>query len=65
MTALLLTPAEVAELSGYTRPSRQIVWLTRQGIRHYVGADGRPRVLREALIAGPSAQAKPGPRLRL
>ena len=36
-------------LSGYHRPSKQIAWLKRYGVRFMVGADGYPRVLRREL----------------
>lgn len=63
---LLLSAAEVAELSGYTRPSRQIAWLHRQGIPHYVAADGHPRVVRDALLQSKDARPKGrNPELRL
>lgn len=53
---MLLTRAEVVDLTGLQRKSRQIRWLREQGIRHWVGADGHPRVPR-AEIEGQPAQA--------
>lgn len=44
---LTLSPDEVVELSGLLQPAAQIRWLSRVGIPHFVGADGRPRVVRE------------------
>lgn len=39
-----LTPDEVRELSGYRMKSKQVAWLQRNGIHHYIRADGRPMV---------------------
>ena len=41
---MILTRQQVTELSGYRKPSCQIKWLKRQGLRFFVGADGYPRV---------------------
>ena len=60
----LLSAGELQELTGYKRPSKQIVVLQDWGIRHYVAPDGRPRVLR-ADVERPTelSRPKPGPRL--
>jgi hypothetical protein len=54
---MLLTAAELAELTGLKRPSAQARWLAQAGLRHVLGADGRPRVLRaeveRAMLGGP------------
>jgi hypothetical protein len=42
--ALLLTSTELHDLTGYTRPSRQIAWLHDEGFTFRVAADGHPRV---------------------
>ena len=42
----LLTPNDVKALTGYVRPSKQIAWLKRYGVRFFVAADGHPRVLK-------------------
>lgn len=47
--ALFLRREEVEELTGYRMPSRQIRWLRKQGIPHWIAADGRPRVPRAAI----------------
>jgi len=60
---LTLSPDEVVELSGLLQPAAQIRWLSRVGIPHFVGADGRPRVVRDVLIKSDSAPRQP--RLRL
>ncbi len=57
-----LTDEELADLSGYRRPSKQIAWLKKQGIRFFVAADGHPRVLRAHLEA-PAKQRTTGPDL--
>ncbi|MDN5849114.1 MAG: DUF4224 domain-containing protein [Nitrococcus sp.] len=44
--SVVLTAAEVAALTGYRRPSKQVEQLKRAGIRHIIGADGHPRVAR-------------------
>ena len=41
---MILSRDQVIELSGYRKPSCQIKWLKRQGLRFFVGADGHPRV---------------------
>lgn len=47
---MLLTPEEVAGLTGYRKPSAQIRWLNAQQIPYLVGGDGLPKVLRAPLI---------------
>lgn len=46
---MILSREEVFELTGYHRPTKQIWWLRRHGIRFMVAADGHPRVLRREL----------------
>lgn len=41
---MLLTPADLRELTGFSRPSKQIEWLRREGFTFRVAADGHPRV---------------------
>lgn len=48
---LLLTAAELVELTGYRRYASQRRWLTRRGIPHFVDAGGRPRVARATIVA--------------
>ena len=67
---MLLTPEEVADLTGYRKPSAQIHWLEAQQIPYLVGGDGRPKVLRSLLIerlGGPLIQPsrRQEPQLRL
>jgi len=46
---VLLTASELATLTGYVRPAAQIRWLQRNGLTHYVRADGYPVVPRWVL----------------
>lgn len=46
---LFLSANEIADLTGYKQPKRQVAWLRQQGISLYVAANGRPKVLRSAL----------------
>lgn len=67
---MLLSHAEVADLTGYRKPSAQIRWLEAQKIPYLTGGDGRPKVLRAPLIerlSGSYAQqpTKQEPQLRL
>jgi len=41
-----LHKSELEELTGYKMPARQIAWLKRQGIRHWINATSRPIVPR-------------------
>lgn len=64
---MFLTKDEVAELTGYQKPSAQIRWLEAQQFGFVVGGDGVPKVLRQVVISrlgGPTAQKK-SPELRL
>lgn len=70
MSAFLLSPAEVEELTGTPQRSRQLRWLRENGYAAEVGADGKVKVLRAAVEArmmpGHSrAKAKTGPDLTL
>lgn len=47
--ALTLTSKEIVELTGYKRPSKQIGWLKRHAIPHFVNAAGRPVVTAKAI----------------
>ena len=66
-TALLLTAADLAELTGYRQPARQARWLREQlRIEAPRRADGQPVVSRaqvEAALAGQrGAGSTSGPR---
>ncbi|WP_423359656.1 DUF4224 domain-containing protein [Pseudomonas citronellolis] len=61
-TGFLLTAEEVADLSGYSKPSAQARWLKSNGFPFVIGGDGRPKVLRQVveqrLGATPVAQKR-------
>lgn len=42
-----LEPADIVTLTGYVKPSKQIEWLTRNRVPHYVNRFGRPVVQRD------------------
>lgn len=44
-----LTDQELYDLTKYRLPSKQIKWLKRHGVRHFIAADGHPRVMWAAL----------------
>ncbi len=48
---MFLTPSEIEQLTGYRVPARQITWLTRNAIPHFVNGAGRPVVTRAAVEA--------------
>ncbi|ONH52824.1 protein of unknown function [Pseudomonas cedrina] len=64
---MFLTRDEVAELTGYQKPSAQIRWLEAQQFGFIVGGDGVPKVLRQVVISrlGGQATQKRSPELRL
>jgi hypothetical protein len=41
---MFLTEDQLQELTGYRQPKAQVTWLQKNGVRHYVRADGRPKV---------------------
>jgi hypothetical protein len=45
--SLCLTKDELVSLTGRKQPKRMITWLTENGWRFFVGADGIPKVDRE------------------
>lgn len=64
---MFMTQQEVADLTGRSRASAQIRWLDDHRFGYVIGADGRPKVLRDVVLAllGASQQQKKEPRLRL
>lgn len=46
---MFLTRDEIAELTGYQRPSCMIRKLREYGVRFFVAADGYPRVARSEI----------------
>ena len=49
---VFLTPDEIVELTGLRRPSAQMRWLDRNGIRAFRRADGGVSVPRAAVEQG-------------
>jgi hypothetical protein len=64
---MFLTPDEMAGLTGYQKPSKQIAWLTAERFGFVVGGDGQPKVLREVVLSrlGAVKSSKKEPQLRL
>lgn len=62
---MFMTPDEVADMTGYLRPRDQMRWLETERFGYVIGADGKPKVLRQVVIArlGGAAEKK-GPQLR-
>ncbi len=58
---MILSRAEVVELTGRKTRAGQIAVLARNGVRFLIAADGWPRVLEAAVIqaAGPGVVALP------
>lgn len=63
---MFMTPDEVADMTGYIRPKDQLKWLDAERFGYVVGADGKPKVLRQVVIARlGGSETKRGPELRL
>lgn len=62
---MFLTESEVRELTEYQLPAYQKRWLDQNGVPYFVGASGRPKVLRSALERGGTMQQSREPKLRL
>jgi len=65
---MFLTTNELAELTGYSRPSCQIRWLRQNGWPFAVGGDQRPKVLQAVVrvrLGDNSQHASNEPTLRL
>ena len=48
---MFMTPQEVADLTGYQKPSAQMRWLTAEKFGFVVGGDGHPKVLRDVVLS--------------
>ena len=59
---MFLTPEELQQLTGLRQNFAQIRWLTRQGIRHRVRADGKPVVMASDLTQTQTTEQRTGPR---
>lgn len=44
LNPMFLNDEQLIELTGYVQPAAQIRWLRRNGLAHYVRADGHPKV---------------------
>lgn len=64
---MFLSAEEVAELTGYQKPSAQVRWLEAERFGFVVGGDGQPKVLREVVLSrlGSTKPNKKAPALRL
>ncbi|MBU8978180.1 DUF4224 domain-containing protein [Lysobacter sp. MMG2] len=58
MTALTLSKSEVAQLTRSPQKARQVAFLVRNGIRHYIDAYGWPVVMRST-VEGRDAPSRP------
>jgi hypothetical protein len=59
---VFLSAEQVADLTGRTQPAAQRRWLTRNGVRFFVRADGRPAVPADQLQP-PGTRRPAGPNL--
>lgn len=64
---MFMTLDEVADMTGYVRAKEQIRWLEAERFGYVLDADGKPKVLRQVVIArlGGQVEHKKGPELRL
>ncbi len=64
---MFLTEEEVAELTGYKRARDQVRWLDRERFGFVIDGNGRPKVLREVVLArlGSVSSKRKEPQLRL
>lgn len=59
--SLFLDAEQLKLLTGYVKPSKQIAWLQRNGIPHFVNAAGRPVVFATPLDKKPVQEHALGP----
>lgn len=57
---MFLSADQLHELTGLTQSAAQVRWLRKNGIRHYIRADGRPSVPADAFTK-PAAPPKREP----
>lgn len=55
---MFMTPEEVADLTGYQKPSAQIRWLEAERFGYVIGGDGQPKVLRDVVLSRLGATTK-------
>lgn len=53
---MFLEPRELEDLTGYVQAAAQVRWLRKNGVTHYVRADGQVRVPR-SFFADPKTKA--------
>jgi hypothetical protein len=51
---MFLTVEQLKELTGYVQPRAQVQWLRKNGVHHYVRANGHPAVLISAISPAPN-----------
>ena len=59
---MILTADQLRELTGYRRAKEQLLWLRKNGIRHYVRGDGKPAVLPADLAVSQERSTVTAPR---
>lgn len=58
---MFLTAEQLRELTGYVKPSKQIEWLRRNAVPHFVNAAGRPVVKADLMDKTPVTDYRLGP----
>lgn len=58
-SAAILTDEQVAELTGYTQPGKQIAALRKMGLIPFIRPDGRPSVMAAAVVQVQTAGKTP------
>ncbi|KRG47390.1 hypothetical protein ARC20_03420 [Stenotrophomonas panacihumi] len=61
MSDLCLSRDELRDLTGTPIRARQLQFLLRNGIRHYIDLNGRPVVMRSTVTGTPQADAGAAP----
>jgi hypothetical protein len=56
---MFLTDAEIAELTGYKQPNKQVSMLRQQGVPFHINAAGHPKVARAVLERTPVSTTQP------
>lgn len=59
MPDVIITQEQLAEMSGYQRPSEIAQWLERQGVRPLLGKRGRVSTTLEALVRAQCGESAP------
>ncbi|AOU98875.1 hypothetical protein BI364_13715 [Acidihalobacter yilgarnensis] len=63
---MFLTPDELLELTDFKTSRKQLEWLRANGYPFAIGGHGRPKVLRDVMLARCGSQAATQrPRVRL